>query len=103
MSTRNQSLTAEMSRLTVSSKDNENNISRLEALPQELRMEILRYVLHTKFARLLRPERTGDNRTIVHMRSFDWNVGVLQVCKTLHNDGSDILNRENKWIKLTMH
>jgi hypothetical protein len=81
----------------------DDTISRLESLPEEIRQEILRYVLHTKYACLLRPGRTSVANTIGQFRAFDWNIGVLRTCRTLHNDGSEILNRENKWIKLVIY
>jgi len=74
-------------------------ISRLEALPQELRQEILRYVLRTQYARLSNPKRTTANRGISRLKCYDWNINVLRVCRTLYADGYEILNKENKWIK----
>lgn len=82
----------------LSLNDNARTISPFEALPAELRHEILRYVLHTKQARLPKPQRVtypGKDK-ITKSRSFDWHVQVLQVCRTLYNDGKDILYRENQ-------
>jgi hypothetical protein len=78
-------------------------LSRLEGLPYEIRKEILRYVLHSRYARLPRPARSRTGDSITRLRAFDWNIGVLRVCRTLHSDGSDILNRENRWIKIVMY
>jgi len=80
----------------------QSTISRLEALPQELRMEILRYVLHTKYARLDWHVRHTEGENISHARAFDWTIGVLRTCKTLHSDGVQVLNKENQWIKIIM-
>lgn len=99
-------LPPDMSQLVLYDKShdltNQNAISRLEALPQELRMEILRYVLHTKYARLDRHVRDTEGENISHARAFDWTIGVLRTCKTLHSDGIEILNKENQWIKIVM-
>lgn len=80
----------------------DTGISRLEALPEEIRRQILRYILHSRYARLARPDRRRADDTITHLRAFDWTIGTLRVCRTLYNDGFDILNRENKWIKLVL-
>jgi len=77
-------------------------ISRLEALTEEIRRKIMRYVLHSRYARLARPDRRRAEDTITHLRAFDWTIGALCVCGSLYNNGSDILNRENKWIKLVL-
>jgi hypothetical protein len=77
-------------------------ISRIEALPQEVRHEILRYLLSTRYARLNTPKRTSKEDTINHLQCYDWNVNVLRTCKTLYNDGVEILNKENKWIKIVI-
>ena len=93
-----------MAHLTLNNRP-DTTISRLEALPQELRQEILRYILRTEYARLSNPERTTANRCISRLKSYDWNINVLRVCRTLYADGFEILNKENKWIKLiiSMH
>jgi hypothetical protein len=81
-----------------SHRNSYRNISHFEALPAELRHEILRYVLHTMQARLSNPHRVtfpGVDK-IRKSRSFDWHVPVLQVCRTLYNDGKSILYRENQ-------
>lgn len=77
-------------------------MSNPEAMPEEVRREILRYVLHTKFARLSQPVREVGGNTVTRARTFDWTIGVLRVCKTLYADRKDILHRENKWIDITM-
>jgi len=82
----------------LSLEDDQRTISRFEALPAELRHEIFRYVLHTKQARLPKPQRVtypGKDKVIMS-RSFDWHVQVLQVCRTFYSDGKDILYRENQ-------
>lgn len=80
----------------------DNTISRLEALPQELRKEILRYVLHTRYARLGRHVRQTEGDNVTRTKAFDWTIGVLRACKTLHSDGIEILNKQNKWIKIVL-
>jgi len=77
-------------------------ISRIEALPQEVRHEILRYLLSTRYARLSTPKRISEEDNISHLQCYEWNVNVLRTCKTLYNDGIEILNKENKWIKVVM-
>lgn len=80
----------------------DSSISHLEALPEELRRQILRYVLHTQYARLNLPHREVQGDTVTRARAFEWTIGVLRVCKTLYHDGKDILDRENKWIRVDM-
>lgn len=77
--------------LTLDGSD--RNVSRIEALPAELRHQILRYLLHNDQARLPKPQReTYPGRDkVIKSRSFDWHVAVLQTCRTLYNDGKDIL------------
>jgi len=90
-----------MTQLTLHNKP-DPTISRLEALPQEVRHEILRYLLSTRYARLNRPKRISEEDNISHLQCYDWNVNVLRTCKTLYNDGIEILNKENKWIKIVI-
>lgn len=91
-----------MTQLTIHSK-HDPTISRLEALPQEVRHEILRYLLSTRYARLSTPKRKSEEDSISHLQCYDWTVGVLRTSKTLYNDGIEILNKENKWIKIIMY
>jgi len=95
-------LVGSMNQLTLHSIP-DPTISRIEALPQEVRHEILRYLLSTRYARLSTPKRKSKEDSISHLQCYDWTVGVLRTCKTLYNDGVEILNKENKWIKIVMY
>lgn len=96
---------AELSRLRLEDNpQDDQTISRFEALPEEIRKEILRYLLRTKYARLKELKRKRIETTmgdaVGHMRAFDWNIAVLRVCKTMYNDGISVLQKENQWIKI---
>lgn len=81
-------------------------LSRIEALPAELRLQILRYLLHTRHARLDQPQRRYTQEEPIGeffpVKVFDWNVAVLRTCRTLWADGMQILYNENKWVKVTV-
>jgi len=93
-------LEADLERLRLDSPH--RPVSRLETLPQELRHEILGYLLHASAVRNTRPRRTGRLAPTGtdKILFFDWQVQVLRVSRTFYHDGKHVLYQENKWVKL---
>jgi len=77
-------------------------VSRLETLGQELRYEILGYLLYASLVRHPHPRRTDQITPTgtYKFRLLDWQVQILRVSRTFHHDGKHILYQGNKWVKL---
>lgn len=87
-----------MSRL----EEPERPVSRFEALPQELRYEILGYLLNASAVRHRRPRgMIRQTPTMCYkLQFFDWQVQILRVSSTFYHDGKYVLYQGNKWVKL---
>jgi hypothetical protein len=67
-------------------------MSRLEALPQRVLRDILRYLL------LSDRVRGPPNRYLVE--DYDFQVAILRTNKAIHKEATKIFYGDNKWIKL---
>ncbi|KAG9191352.1 hypothetical protein G6011_09440 [Alternaria panax] len=68
-------------------------MSRLKALPQHVRRDILRYLLLSDHV------RGPPNRYLVE--DYDFQVAILQTSKAIDAEAAAIFYGDNKWIKLT--
>ncbi|KAI4619339.1 uncharacterized protein J4E87_007589 [Alternaria ethzedia] len=67
-------------------------MSRLEALPQHIRRDILRYLL------LSDRVRGPPNRHLIE--DYDFQVAVLRTSKAINQEAAKVFYGDNKWIKL---
>jgi len=67
-------------------------MSRLEALPQHIRRDILRYLL------LSDRVRGPPNRHLIE--DYDFQVAVLRTSKAINQEAAKVFHGDNKWIKL---